>query len=270
MPCIYAHNSFGKKVAAVLPEELKNIIENHKTEFEAGLQGPDFLFFYHPMFKLRTNQMGYWQHNQPLDKFLKKLLPFLRKEGTDSGTYAYMLGYLCHYILDSECHSFVIPISKQPGYNHIAIESEFDRHLLRKDGFRPITYPVWKKVTCNKNIVDTIHRIYEPLRLSKKQIREALLSMKFYKWVLTCGHSLKRLLVRLLMKLSLHYEELAGHMMDIRPKKYATRTNQSLQNIYDKAINLSCELLQDFHLSVTEMKPLHNRFSCNFKSNVCD
>ena len=81
MPCIYAHDSFGRKVASRLPEELKTIIENHPKEFNAGLQGPDFLFFYHPLFKTRTNQMGYWQHGQPIDKYLRRLLPILRHEG---------------------------------------------------------------------------------------------------------------------------------------------------------------------------------------------
>lgn len=267
MPCIYTHDSFGKKVAAKLPEELRSIIKNHPSEFEAGLQGPDFLFFFHPILKLRTNQMGYWQHGQPIDKYLRHLLPIIRKEGLDSGVYAYVLGFLCHYVLDSECHTFVIPLSKRPGYNHLAIENEFDRHLIRKDGYRPITYPVWKKIVCSKDIVDAIYKAYQPLRLSKKHIKEALHSMRFYKWLLTSGHSVKRLIIRLLMRISLHYEELEGHMMDIHPKKYARKTNQSLQYIYDNAITLTSDLLQDFHLSVTEDKPLHKRFSCNFKSN---
>ncbi len=267
MPCIYAHDSFGKRVAKQLPEELQHIITKHQKEFRAGLQGPDFLFFYHPMLKLRTNQMGYWQHGQPIHGFLKRILPIIQKEGTDSGVYAYVLGYICHYMLDSECHSFVIPKSKSPGYNHLAMENEFDRHLIRKDGYRPITYPVWKKVTAAKEVVEAITKVYHPLKLNEKAIRESLYGMKFYKWLLTSGKSLKRAVVRLGMKLSLHYEELEGHMMDIHPKKYASRTNQSLQFIYDNAIPLTRDILQDFHQSVTAGKPLHKRFSCNFKSN---
>ncbi|MCH5265299.1 MAG: zinc dependent phospholipase C family protein [Lachnospiraceae bacterium] len=267
MPCIYAHDSFGKKVLAKLPEEIKTIIENHQKEFEAGLQGPDFLFFYHPMIKSRTNQMGYWQHGQPIDKYLRHLLPVLRKEGQDSGAYAYVLGFICHYMLDSECHTFVIPLSKRPGYHHLSIEHEFDRHLLRRDGHRPVTYPMWKKVVCNRDIVQAIFKAYKPLRLSKREIKEALLGMRFYKWLLTGGYSIKRLLVRFLMHLTLHYEQLEGHMMTLHPKSYARKTNQSLQFIYDNAISLTSDILQDFHRSVWEGKPLHKRFSCTFKSN---
>ncbi len=268
MPSVYAHHSFGRKVTAKLPEEIKTIIENHKEEFEAGLQGPDFLFFYHPFLKLRTNQIGYWQHKQPLTKYLHHLLPILRKEGSDSGVYAYILGFLCHYMLDSECHTFIIPLSQRPGYNHLAIETEFDRHLIRKDGHRPLTYPVWKKIPYSKHIVDTIVKAYKPLRISREEVREALYSMRFYKWLLTGGgHSIKRFLVRLFMHLSLHYRQLEGHMMGLFPKSYARKTNQSLQFLYDNAITLTSDILQDFHLSVWQGKPLHERFSCNFRSN---
>lgn len=267
MPCIYAHDSFGKKVAAHLPDEMQSIIQHHRREFQAGLQGPDFLFFYHPMLKLRTNRIGYWQHGQPIRHFLERLIPIIRREGNDSGVYAYTLGYICHYMLDSECHSFVIPVAKRPGYNHLAIENEFDRHLIRKDGFRPITYPVWKKVIGTKEVIEAIGKAYRPLRLSERAIKEALYGMRFYKWLLTSGKSLKRVFVRLCMKLSMHYAQLEGHMMDVHPKKYADRTNQSLQYIYDNAIPMTLDILQDFHQSVTAGKPLHERFSCNFKSN---
>lgn len=268
MPCIYAHDTFGKKVVKTLPEELKNIIKNHKEEFQIGLQGPDFLFFYHPLFKLRTNQMGYWQHGETMSSFLSALLPSLRKsKTTNTGTYAYLLGYICHFVLDSECHSFVIPTSKQPGRNHLAIENEFDRHLLKKDGHTPITYPIWQKIPTSKSVVNAIYHAYRPLHLTKKCINKSLRSMRFYKRLLTCGCSVKRAIIRGAMKLSFHYQQLEGHMMTLRPKKYAAKTNQSLQYLYDNAIPLAKELLADFHLSVTTGKELHPRFHTTFKNN---
>lgn len=267
MPCIYAHHSFGEKVTKQLPGELQEIVKQYPEEFNAGLQGPDFLFFYRPMFKLRTNQMGYWQHGQPVAPFLKSLLPIIRKEGTSSGTYAYILGFICHYMLDSECHSFIIPLSEKPGYNHLAMENEFDRHLLRRDGYVPVIYPVWKKLLCKENIIHAIHRAYKPLGLTKKAIRKSLKSMRFYKRLLTCGCSLKRLCVRFGMWLTRHYKELEGHMMSLRPKKYARKTNQSIQYLYDNAIPATAEILMDFHKSVMHDKPLHERFFCTFRSN---
>ena len=94
MPCIYAHNSFGKEVLKMLPKPLKNTIRRHPAAFRIGLQGPDFLFFYHPLLKCKTNQLGYHQHSHAFDAFLAYELPIIRKLGTDSADYAYMLGYI--------------------------------------------------------------------------------------------------------------------------------------------------------------------------------
>jgi hypothetical protein len=267
MPCIYTHESFGKKVTEQLPEELQLIIYKHQKEFNAGLQGPDFLFFYHPVLKLRTNQLGYWQHSQPLNEYLNRLIPILREEGTDSGVYAYTLGFLCHFMLDSECHTYVIPLSQKRGFNHLAIENEFDRYLMKVDGHHPVTYPVWKLIDESSEVIDAMKKAYHPFRLTEKSIRKSLRGMRFYKKLLTSGKSFKRVMIRLGMRISAHYNELEGHMLDLKPKKYAPQTNQTLKSIYEKAIPMTTDILQDFHLSVTNGKPLNERFSCNFKSN---
>ena len=58
MPAIYAHYSFGKKVFRQLPNDLKKIAGTYKREYLAGLQGPDFLFFYNPLRKNRYGELG--------------------------------------------------------------------------------------------------------------------------------------------------------------------------------------------------------------------
>ncbi len=267
MPCIYTHHVFGKDVHAGLPKELKTIIEHHKDEFFAGLQGPDFLFFYLPVFKVRTNQIGHWQHKRPFDTFLRHLIPVIHREGTDSGVYAYTMGFICHFMLDSECHSYVIPASKQPGYNHLAIENEFDRHLMRAHGIAPLTYPVWRLVKINKTVTSTVQRAYESFEIPMKKIHESMYSMRFYKWLFTNDKGLRRSLIRGAMKLSMCYDEIEGHMLDLHPKKYAAKTNQSLQYIYDSAIEPTQELIVDFHKTITEGQPLNPRFHTTFNSN---
>ena len=46
MPSFYAHNRFGKEVCKELPKEIRQIIQEYPSAYKAGLQGPDFLFFY--------------------------------------------------------------------------------------------------------------------------------------------------------------------------------------------------------------------------------
>ncbi len=267
MPCIYTHESFGKEISGQLPEHLRSIIRHHPKEFHAGLQGPDFLFFYLPMMKLRTNRLGYWLHSQPINQYLNRLMPILKKEGTDSGVYAYTLGFLCHFMLDSEAHTYVIPQSKKPGYSHLAIENEFDRYLMKKDGHVAITYPVWKLIDDSEEVVRAITLAYRPYHLTPQKIARSLRGMRFYKRLLSSGKSLKRLLIRTAMRLSTIYDEIEGHMLDLRPKKYAPQTNQSLWSIYHRTIPMTIDILQDFHESVTKGKPLNERFASTFKNN---
>lgn len=267
MPCIYAHHSFGNKVMEELSPEIKNVIKRYREEFDAGLQGPDFLFFYHPLIRSRTNRLGYWQHGKTAACFLKKILPVLHKEGMSSGAYAYILGFICHFMLDGECHSYVIPLSEKPGYNHLVIENEFDRHLLKQDGFVPVTYPVWKLVRCRDRVADAVYKVYRPLGLSRKQIVRSFSGMRFYKRLFTCGSLWKRFWIRFAMFLTWHYRQLEGQMLSLRPKKYAKKTNAALQKRYCESVPLTADMLQAFHRWVWEEKPLPDRFFCTFRSN---
>ena len=267
MPCIYAHDSFGKKVASKLPYHLQKLVSRYSKEFQIGLQGPDFLFFYQPYRKTKVNQLGYWQHKQTMNSFLSSLLPYLQKK-KDDAVFAYLLGFICHFVLDSECHSLVIPLSEHPGYNHLAIENEFDRHLIANDGYKAPTFPVWKTISVSSSVINTIYRAYRPFHLSKKHIRKSLRSMRFIKHLLTCGCSPKRLMIRILMGATGHYRELEGHMMSLRPKKYACKTNKELKKRYDNAIPSAVKLIENFHQSVHQNTPLSKRFSTTFRENT--
>ena len=267
MPAFYAHKRFGAQVAKVLPADLGTIVNNHYTAYDIGLQGPDIFFYYRPCYINRIIKIGTGLHHAPAREFFENALHVMKKTPRDSAQYAYLMGFICHYALDSECHSYVIPKSERPGYNHLVMENEFDRYLLRKDGFLPITFPIWKIIPTSKKVSEAIYHAYRPLHLSQKKIRRALKGMRFYKRLLTCGYSLKRFLIRLLMKITFHYTELEGHMMTVKPKKYAGETNRHLQKCYHKALPLAVSLIQEFHLSATTGKPLDERFSTTFKSN---
>ena len=47
---------------------------------------------------------------------------------------AFAAGYLLHYVLDSRMHPFVLETVAKGEVTHFALEGEFDRPLLRRDG----------------------------------------------------------------------------------------------------------------------------------------
>lgn len=49
MPQTYAHQYYGDLVYTQLPEEIRAVIAAHSELYDIGLQGPDILFYYHPL-----------------------------------------------------------------------------------------------------------------------------------------------------------------------------------------------------------------------------
>ena len=45
---------------------------------------------------------------------------------------------------------------KEPGYNHLVMEIEFDRYLLKKAGKNPLLYPAWKYIRWDKQTLDVL------------------------------------------------------------------------------------------------------------------
>ncbi len=267
MPSLYAHHSFGKEIYKKLPEDLKQIIRKYPNAFNAGLQGPDFLFFYRPFIKCGPNKLGRSQHSQPFCDFLERVRPVIRKKGKDCGEYAYLLGFICHFMLDSESHTYVNKKAKEPGYNHLVMEIEFDRYLMKRDGRNPLLYPAWKHITWDKDTLDAIHGIYGFFELSREKIKKSLRSMSFIKWFFTTGRTFRRLFIRLGMFVSCHYKKLEGHMMDLVPKGNAKETNRILDKIYHNTLGMCLDMIHQFDAVILTNSPFHERFGTNFKSN---
>ena len=267
MPSIYTHNRFGEQVFKQLPKEMKEHIKPNMTQFRIGLQGPDFLFFYHPLIKRMPNKLGHAQHKAPAKDFFEPLLPLLRRLGYDSAEYAYAIGYICHFMLDSESHGYVNKKSKENGFNHLVMEIEFDRYLMELDGINPLTYPIWNYVPRDTKTIKTISHIYRKLGIKEKQIAVSLKGMHFYKKLFTTGKSLKRFLIRAGMKLTLYYRELEGHMMNLVPQNSSKITNPKLMDCYERAIPKTVDIICEFHNGLFAEAPLNPRFSCNFQNN---
>ena len=106
MPAAYAHYCFGKEVYKELPEKEKKWILEGKDAFLLGLHGPDLLFYYFPLVKNRVNQQGVHLHQELAADFFEKGLKKYR-QSEDPVLRAYLYGFICHFILDSECQPYI-------------------------------------------------------------------------------------------------------------------------------------------------------------------
>lgn len=69
------------------------------------------------------------------------------------------------------------------------------------------------------------------------------------------------------MFLSGYYEKLEGHMMDLIPKRTASKTNPVLERIYKESIAKCVEMIRKFDETVLTENPFDEMFRTTFQSN---
>lgn len=130
MPATYAHYRFGKLLLPTLPAHVRQTIQRFRRMYDAGLQGPDFFFYYNFFMKTPTGALGSIFHHQSGLEFF----PTACKAADTDAARAYLYGLLAHYCLDSTCHPFVNRLVRIGEARHVPLESELERFLLLLDG----------------------------------------------------------------------------------------------------------------------------------------
>ena len=247
MPSIYAHEKFGAMVLENLPDSEKEIIRKYSDEYRIGLQGPDFLFFYHPLFKNKISKMGKYYHRMDCYQFMEQALDVVRTYGTDSPQYSYILGYICHFSLDSSCHPYVAEAMVETGCGHAEIEGDFEQLLLMHDRYVPHKYPSAELVPTGQKIVEAMQPFY--VKLSLEEIGRAMEWMKKMKEILFAPGFLKRAGLDMIIYGSFQHKKLKGHMMLPRPNKKCRKQVKRLYRILKKTVPKGVELIDNFSLA---------------------
>lgn len=141
MPSNYAHRIYGDAVYSALSPSLMQRIEPYMPLFRLGLHGSDLLFYYQPFRKTPLGRMGSGLHHfsgRAVIGCLLEAVDDLPEEQQDAGM-AYVLGFVCHYLLDSACRPYVDRLEAAGKANHLAIEGEFDLWLIVEEGGTPFT-----------------------------------------------------------------------------------------------------------------------------------
>ena len=130
MPTTYAHDLFGKEVYRRLPADMRYVIRRHGDLYRIGLHGPDILFYY-MVSKNPVTQFGVRMHQEKARTFFQEGMRQVRRT-KDEALLAYLLGFGCHYMLDSACHPYVNKMADEGVVPHIVLEKEFDRVLMEE------------------------------------------------------------------------------------------------------------------------------------------
>lgn len=223
----------------------------------------DFLFFYHPLWKNAVSQVGYRTHEESAKGLLEHARDIIREKGMDSPEYAYVLGLICHFSLDSECHPFVAAEIERTGVGHIEIESELEKYLMRKDGENPLAYPVGKTFPTDHETAEVMAQFYEGI--TAKYAEKSLKAMRMYKCILTAPRPFKRTALMLGMRLSGQYELLQGHLLHPKDNPKCRESVLGLAARLENAVDVAEKLIEEFTESVECGTELGERFDRNFE-----
>lgn len=263
MPALYTHDRFGTLVTREARGDLKQIILKYNLQFRTGLQGPDPLFFYKAYSGNRVRLYGTYLHEVSALPFLRHAAGVIRKTGRDSKEYAYLLGYICHFVLDSECHPYVALAMEETGAGHLQIESEFEKYLLRSENHDPIRYPLSDMMADDILTAEAMDPFYPSITL--RQLHASLRWYKFVKWLFHAESGLREQLTNRIFKLTGKYDLLKGLMHARKDIPECEKSSEQLSILFDQAVELAAGLLEDYDAYVQYGLKLPDRFDRTFE-----
>ncbi len=263
MPAFYTHHRFGGKVAERLEGDLKELVTKYQTQYAIGQQGPDPFFFFRPYGKNRVMQYGSRLHHESALGFFEHAVRVVRKKGRDSREYAYLLGFIGHFALDSECHSYVAERIEATGVAHFEIEEEFEKMLLRLDHKDPLAYPVSALIPTDDDTVQAMLPFYRGMNAGI--IRESLKDMKRVKALFTAPGFFKQGLINTVMRMTGRYVQIKGLMNQRKDNPKCLASNEELLRRFDHAVETAVGLILAFDRSVRTGAALNTRFDRDFE-----
>lgn len=256
MPSLYAHNRFGAAVLPKVPADVRGAIARHRALFDAGLQGPDFFFFYKPASKSKTTGLGRVFHYQTGREFFTRACETLRSDSSEEEL-VYLYGLLAHYCLDAACHPLIHHHTDSGNPGHNAVESEFDRFLMARDGIRnPSSFRRSKLLKLPKEHCSVISRFYPGAE--ETEVYEALNSMRHFTDLMTYNNGLHR--AAALVVLRKLGDGKTGLLIPNVPDPACSHLNEPLMKNFTDAIALYPALLEQIRDYLTFREPLGPEF----------
>lgn len=258
MPTTYAHYTFGKNVLKNINEEIREKINKNIDLYNIGLHGPDILFYYKPLKPNKIIEMGNEIHEKDASAFFEKAKKTILTCENYDGALAYIAGFICHYMLDSECHPYIR--LKENIISHNEIETEFDRYLMLKDNLNPITFKPTHHIVPKIENAECVSWFFPGTKA--EEILSSLKSMKFYLNLLTAPTHIQRAIIIGVLKISGN-ESLIDLIKKYSPNEGVNEINNELVILYENAIIHAASLVNDYFQNINTDK-LNDRFNRNF------
>lgn len=260
MPGLYAHYLFGSKVKDLLQKELTRVIETHQEEYLLGLQGPDILFYYHPLrFKSVT---GLKIHREPATAFLEYAAAVLRNN-RDESRLAYIVGFICHFTLDSGCHPVIRDFMERDGLSHAAIETQFDRLLMREQRIDPHRFSPKQLIPKGNGVTRCAAQFYPGT--VHRQLEKSLFFMRGFLSVLYSPRRSWERILKILFFMARVSKKGRGLVAGNVLNPQCSLALDHLLSVFHNASVTAREQIENFLNAVNGTTELNMRFARNFE-----
>lgn len=258
MPTTYAHDLFGKKIYHKLPKEMQGVIQRNVNLYRIGLHGPDILFYH--MLKPKVSTTGIRMHKEKAAPFFERGMAIVR-ETHDEKLLAYLLGFGCHYLLDSACHPYIEDMAAKKVITHTLLEKEFDRTLMLETHKNPYHYYPACGVQPRITYAKVIHRA-----IPKVATGDILKSLRRMKLITNClvydnkGRRKKFLTVLSRLAGRKLSDSMMEYFMAKDPVPGSAVPVHALHGLYDREIKEAPQYLEELFELSKEDKPLGERW----------
>lgn len=263
MPGTYAHYAFGKKVLEQVDDEISKIISKNIDLFFIGLHGPDIFFYYKPiLYHNPINKLGHDIHYEKANVFFEKSRNIIEKSNDKEKSLAYTFGFLCHFMLDSECHPYINKTTKDEDLSHTEIEYEFDKLLINKEGKDPFNIDLTTHIHADSTLAEIISPFFNT---DTSKITKALKSMKFYNSIFNTPNKLGRFAIFSGLKIVALYNKLHGIFFNLNENPRCKNICINIESLYNNSVNKTARIIEDFYTSITNSCPFPKRLNRDFE-----
>lgn len=265
MPSTYAHRRFGAEVLAQLPADARAKIEPYRELYDIGLHGPDLLFYYKAIHSNPVNRLGNAMHDEPGEAFFAPARRHVLQSRDPDAALAYVLGYICHFALDSTCHPYIEKYVREQGVSHSEIETEFDNQLMVEDGRDPFHYFTASHIHPDLTRAAIIAPFYRGVTIWETY--EAMKGMVSVHHLLQATDPVKRWVVLTGMRVAGKYDGMHGLVANAKPNPACAESTEHLEQLYEEAMPLAVRLIGEYIDTLHTGGPLDKAYQHTFGEN---
>lgn len=247
MPNTYAHYRFGQDVKRKLLQsgdsDIRRLIDSDQQLYMIGLHGPDILFYYHPLWNNPISNIGFSMHNWTGRRFLQQAVDAVNRNTSRRAATAYLIGFVCHFTLDSICHPYVEEVIHQDGFDHTEIEGAFDRALMIHDGLNPVIHPLTDHIHPSQRNAAIIAPFFPPADAG--QVYRALRSMTRFNSLITTDDPVRRGAIMSILRAAGCYDTMHGMVITRHKEERFAKSSRQLWQLYHEALQAAPEMIRE-------------------------